>query len=44
MKVSEFMKLCQVTKIVKEYLHAFNNLARYALECVNTEAKKITSF
>jgi len=29
---------------VKEYLHAFNNLARYAPEFVNTEAKKIASF
>jgi len=29
---------------VNEYLHAFNNLARYALEFVNTDAKKIASF
>jgi len=29
---------------VKEYLHAFNNLAHYAPEFVNTEAKKIASF
>ena len=29
---------------MKEYLHAFNNLARYALEFVNTYAKKIASF
>jgi len=29
---------------VKEYLHAFNNLAHYALEFVNTEAKKIACF
>jgi len=41
MKVGEFMRLSQGTKYVKEYLHAFNNLARYALEFVNTEAKKI---
>ena len=36
---AEFMKLSQGTKSVKEYLHAFNNLARYAPEFVNTEAK-----
>jgi len=30
--------------MVKEYLHAINNLARYALEFVNTDAKKIASF
>ena len=29
---------------MKEYLHAFNNLARYAPEFVNTDAKKIASF
>ena len=44
MKVGEFMRLSQGTKSVKEYLHAFNNLARYAPEFVNTEAKKIASF
>ena len=44
MKVGEFMKLSQGTKTVKEYLHAFNNLARYAPEFVNTSAKKIASF
>jgi len=38
------MKLSQGTKTVKEYLHAFNVLARYAPEFVNTDAKKITSF
>ena len=27
-----------------EYLHAFNNLSRYALEFVDTDAKKIASF
>jgi len=43
-KVGEFMRLSQGTKSVKEYLHAFNNFAHYALEFVNTEAKKITSF
>jgi hypothetical protein len=44
MKNGEFMKLSQGTKIVKEYLHAFNNLARYAPEFVNIDAKKIASF
>jgi len=29
---------------MKEYLHAFNHLSRYAPEFVNTEAKKIASF
>ena len=27
-----------------EYLHAFNNLSRYAIEFVDTNAKKIASF
>ena len=44
MKVGEFMKLSQGTKSMKEYLQAFNNLARYAPEFMNTEAKKIASF
>jgi len=44
MKIGEFMKLSQGTKSMKEYLHAFNNLARYAPEFVNTDAKKIASF
>jgi len=44
MKVGEFMRLSQGTKSVKEYLHAFNNLARYSPEFVNTEAKQIASF
>jgi hypothetical protein len=30
--------------MMKEYLHAFNNLSRYAPEFVNTFAKKIASF
>jgi len=42
MKVGEFMRLSQGTKV--EYLHALNNLARYAPEFVNTEAKKIAGF
>jgi hypothetical protein len=31
-------------KTVTQYLHAFNNLSRYASDMVNTDAKKITSF
>jgi len=44
MKIGEFMKLSQGTKTVKEHLHAFNNLAHYAPEFVNNDAKKIASF
>jgi hypothetical protein len=44
MKVGEFMRLTQGTRTMKEYLHAFNNLSRYALEFVNTDAKKMASF
>ena len=44
MKVAEFIKLTQGTKTLTEYMHAFNNLSRYALEFVDTEAKKIASF
>ena len=44
MKVGEFMKLSQGTKSMKEFLHAFNNLARYAPKYVSTENKKIASF
>jgi hypothetical protein len=44
MKVAEFMRLTQGTKSTTEYLHAFNNLSRYASEFVNTDAKKIASF
>ena len=44
MKHTEFMKLVQGTKNLIEYLHAFNHLARYALEFVDIEAKKIASF
>jgi hypothetical protein len=43
-KHTEFMKLTQGNKSLNEYLQAFNNLARYALEFVDTDAKKITSF
>ena len=44
MKHTEFMRLTQGTKSLTEYLHAFNNLSRYAPEFVNTDAKKIASF
>ncbi|XP_066311541.1 uncharacterized protein [Miscanthus floridulus] len=40
----EFMKLTQGTKSLTEYLHAFNNLSRYATKFADTEAKKIASF
>jgi hypothetical protein len=44
MKHTEFMKLTQGNKSLTEYLQAFNNLARYATEFVDTDAKQITSF
>ena len=44
MKVAEFMKLTQGIKTLSEYIHAFNNLSRYAPKFVNTEEKKIESF
>jgi hypothetical protein len=44
MKVAKFMRLTQGTKFMTEYLHAFNNLSRYASEFVDTNAKKIASF
>ena len=44
MKHTEFMQLTQGNKTLKEYLHAFNHLTRYAPEFVNTETKKIASF
>jgi hypothetical protein len=43
-KHTEFMKLTHDNKSLNEYLQAFNNLARYALEFVDTDAKKIASF
>jgi len=43
-KHTEFMNLTQGTKSLTEYLHAFNNLSRYAPEIVDTEAKKLASF
>jgi hypothetical protein len=44
MKHTEFMRLIQGIKSLTEYLHAFNNLSRYATEFVNTDEKKIASF
>jgi hypothetical protein len=44
MKLGEFLALNQGTKTVTQYLHAFNNLSRYASNMVNTDAKKIASF
>jgi hypothetical protein len=43
-KHNEFMKLTQGSKSLNEYLQAFNKMARYAPEFVNTNAKKIASF
>jgi hypothetical protein len=43
-KHTEFMNLTQGTKSLTEYLHAFNNLSRYAPEMVDTEVKKLASF
>jgi hypothetical protein len=43
-KVGEFMKLTQGTRALTEYLHAFNNLSKYAPDYVNTDEKKIESF
>jgi hypothetical protein len=44
MKHTEFMRLTQGNKSLTEYLQAFNNLARYATEFVDTDAKKSASF
>ena len=43
-KTAEFMRLTQGTKTLIEYMHAFNNLSRYALCFVDTVEKKIESF
>ena len=37
------MRLTQGTKSLTKYLHAFNNLSRYAIEFVDTDTKKIAS-
>src|SRR6266542_886185 len=39
-KLREFMALKQGSKTVREYVQAFNELARYAPNHVNTDAKK----
>jgi hypothetical protein len=44
MKLGEFLALNQGTKTVMQYLHAFNNLCRYAPNMVDTDAKRIASF
>ena len=44
MKAAKFMRLTQGTKTLTEYMHAFNNLSRYAPEFINMEEKKIGSF
>ena len=44
MKVTEFMKLTQGIKTLTKYMHAFNNLSRYAPQFVDTEEKEIESF
>ena len=44
MKAAEFMRLTQGTKTLTEYMHAFNNMSRYALGFVDTKEKKIKSF
>jgi hypothetical protein len=43
MKLGEFLALNQGTKNVTQYLHAFNNLCRYAPDMVDTDAKRIIS-
>ena len=44
MKDVEFLRLTQGTKTLTEYMHAFNNLSRYASGFVDIEEKKIESF
>jgi hypothetical protein len=44
MKLGAFLALNQGTKSVTQYLHAFNNLCRYACDMVDTDTKKIASF
>jgi hypothetical protein len=43
-KHTEFMRLTQGNKSLTDYLQAFNNLARYTTEFVDTDDKKIASF
>jgi len=44
MKLKEFLKLQQGGKSVMEYVGKFNQLSQYALEHVNTDAKKKQCF
>ena len=44
MKHTEFMQLTHGNNTMKEYLHAFNHLSRYAPKFVSTESNKIASF
>jgi hypothetical protein len=44
MKLREFLTLNQGTKTVTQYLHAFNNLCRYAPNMVDIDAKRIAGF
>ena len=41
MKAAEFMRLAQGSKTLTKYMHAFNNLSRYAPKFVNIEENKI---
>ena len=43
-KRKEFLHLKQETKTIMDYLHRFNDLARYAPKDTNTEAKKVYRF
>jgi hypothetical protein len=44
MELGEFLALNQGTKTMTQYLHAFNNLCRYAPDMVDIDAKRIASF
>ena len=43
-KLREFMALKQGSKTIREYVQAFNDLARYASNHVDTDAKKRECF
>ena len=43
-KTYEFIELLQGSKLVAQYKTNFISLARFALELVSTEAKKVTKF
>jgi len=44
MKVVEFMKLTKGTKTLTEYMHALNNLSRFAPKFMDTKENNIESF